>query len=495
MRRSAGMQLVGGRAWARARVYVIPVLVLLAITLPHLGQGDFRTDTGWYSAIGLSSVRHWFEASGLGDALTLQAEPGKPFFNKPPLALWIHGVFLQVFGVSLIAARLPTILAACGCVALTVGIVRTRGTRTQAMLAGLALALTLEFFRRTKEVSLDMWQILFMLGAVRAVVARGGAASGAVSGACIGLALLCKPLVALLGSVVLIAWLVRERRASVRWVAVHVAVALAIALPWYLVMVAEHGGAFLRKHFVGEIAVRAAGAMAPTGGGGEPVWFYLEDIGGTYWPWLIPAVLAIVAYARGELTARAGRLVVLGVVWFAAWLVLLSVFPDRRPRYALVLWPAGAWLAGIWLGSASARWARPAVRAFTAWGAVAAVVGGVVFALAPVKVQSPPDRQWGALFEWLEEEGRPEVWQGGFRGPSQSRVYLRFGAWPRQTLARDGTIVTPPPVGAVLLYHRRDGLIPGEGEEVIFHEGDLTATRLTAPVWAPVATPDPGEDE
>ena len=104
-------------------MYVVPAAILLAITLPHLGQGDFRTDTGWYSAISLSSVRHWGDAHGIRDLLTLQAEPGKPFFNKPPLALWIHGVVLHMFGVSLEAARLPTVLAACLCVVLTVAIV------------------------------------------------------------------------------------------------------------------------------------------------------------------------------------------------------------------------------------------------------------------------------------------------------------------------------------------------------------------------------------
>ena len=55
-------------------MYLIPALVLLAVTLPHLGQGDLRGDAGWYSAIGLQAWR-------TGDLWTLYGEPGQPYFN------------------------------------------------------------------------------------------------------------------------------------------------------------------------------------------------------------------------------------------------------------------------------------------------------------------------------------------------------------------------------------------------------------------------------
>src|SRR5687767_7527832 len=104
-------------AWLRARIYILPALALLAVTLPHLEQGDFRTDTGWYSAIGLQAWR-------TGELWTLYGEPGQPYFNKPPLAFWVHGLALRLLGPSVLAARLPTVLAGLGCVLATVGIVR-----------------------------------------------------------------------------------------------------------------------------------------------------------------------------------------------------------------------------------------------------------------------------------------------------------------------------------------------------------------------------------
>lgn len=53
-----------------ARWYLLtPVAIALALALPHLDQGDFRTDTQWYSAIGLQAWR-------TGHLWTLYADPG-----------------------------------------------------------------------------------------------------------------------------------------------------------------------------------------------------------------------------------------------------------------------------------------------------------------------------------------------------------------------------------------------------------------------------------
>jgi 4-amino-4-deoxy-L-arabinose transferase-like glycosyltransferase len=490
----------------RLRPYLLPLAFFLALTLPHLGQGDLRTDTGWYSAIGLSSVRHLPHATSIADALTLHAEPGKPFFNKPPLALWIHGVVLHVFGVSVAAARLPTIAAGAACVLLVVAIVRSVASRSQAMMTGVALACTLEFARRTKELSLDMWQLVFMLAAVLIVVrtdriaSRPGWRNALASGACIGAALLCKPLMALLVSLLLVAWLASRRRLAPAWTPAHLLAALGVAAPWYAVMTLHHGDAFLARHFVGEVADRAAGLTTAgpgghLGGGAEPPTFYLSQILSTYWPWLATTLLAVVALARRELTPRARPLAAFAILWFLAWLLLLTIFPDRRPRYALVLWPAGAILSGLWLGVPAARALRPVVRALAAWGFPVAAVGGIAFALAPVRLQRPPAPQWPALFAWLHETGTADLYQGAAGGPTGARIYLQTGRWPIPTQDRQKHITSPPPAGAALLYHRRDGYAPGPGEAVIFHEGDLTVTRLERDTWTPVPTPDPGEEE
>src|SRR5262245_36161569 len=125
---------------AELRLIWLPCLLLLCVTLPHLGQGDFRKDTGRYAAVGL------YMWSG-GDFLAPHLSPDQPYFNKPPLALWIHGLVLKIFGISVEAARVPSVAAALGVVALSVLTVRRLASRPEALVSGLVLALTYEFFR------------------------------------------------------------------------------------------------------------------------------------------------------------------------------------------------------------------------------------------------------------------------------------------------------------------------------------------------------------
>ena len=181
------MARVRSRVWVRARIWLIPAILLLCVTMPHFAGGDWqRGDSGWYTAIGVQAFR-------TGEFWSLMGEPGQPYFNKPPLVFWITGFFAWVFGPSAVAARGPTVLAALGCVLVTVSIVREFGNRRAALASGIALALSLEFFRRTREVSLDMWQTLFLLLALWAVaigVTRGRWKMFALAGVPLGLALL-----------------------------------------------------------------------------------------------------------------------------------------------------------------------------------------------------------------------------------------------------------------------------------------------------------------
>ncbi|MCZ7633393.1 MAG: glycosyltransferase family 39 protein [Phycisphaerales bacterium] len=181
------------------RHWLLPLVFLLCMTLPHLGQGDWqRTDGAWYGAIAVQAWR-------TGELWTLHGPPGQPYFNKPPLAFWLHGLSLHAAGPGAHAARLPSVLAACAGLLATVWTVRMLAGRRAALLSGATLSLTAEYLRRTREISLDLWQAAFILFAVALLVRatrtrRSGRAAGTLwacaSGASLGAALLTKPLVA-----------------------------------------------------------------------------------------------------------------------------------------------------------------------------------------------------------------------------------------------------------------------------------------------------------
>lgn len=486
--------------WHTLLCYLIPLAILGAVTLPHLAQGDWRGDTGWYAALGWSA---WDS----GKLWTLYAGDNLFYFNKPPLALWIHGLFLHAASVAdpaalranqpllLAIARLPTILAAGIVVLATVGTARQFLDRSRAMGAGIVLALSMEFFRRCREISLDMWQLAFLacavwLVAIAARKQRGGWIVAA--GIPIGLSLLCKPLMGLLAIPMLAAWLLLIRRSRLAiWLFGTALVALLVAAPWHLSMWSLHGTEFTAQYFGAEVAKRAIGESVG-GQRGQPRTFYLMQILAGYWPWLVCAVFGIASLKHARRNSRAFAITTLGLVWFAGWLVLLSIFPDRRDRYAVPLYPGLALVAGPWtIGFLRSRFPR-VLEGVRRVGLPIAIAAGVLFALLPVRVQRAPDPQWLEFQKWCTSQSSPELYDGAFAGAPAARVYLLTGRWPIPTADRWGKSLASPPPGSLIAYHRRGGRAPGPNESVRFHAGDITITQLTG-TWSPQDAPDPGE--
>lgn len=474
--------------WRRARTWLLPLILLLCVTLPHLGDGDWqRSDGAWYGAIGLQAWR-------TGDLISLKAAPGEFYFNKPPLPFWISGLALHILGPGPVAARLPTILAAAGCVLLTVSIARPALGRRGAMWAGIVLALTYEFFRRTREISLDMWQALFLLMALRLIVgaivapaAGRGALCVALSGLPVGLALMCKPLVGLAALPLFAAMLVCAGRwRLLPWLAASIPLAAAVAAPWHIAMIQIHGDAFTGQYFGKEVADRAAGSQSVNPRAVGRWWFYLEKLATGYWPWILPLVGLGVMKVRARLRRVNGRVLLACAIWAGGWILLLSIFPDRRDRYGLVFYPALAVLPAAWLVRNTSNTLNLLTRAVERRGACVAPILAGIFALLPVRVQEPPSPHWTALFAFLRAEGSPQVWQGGMISHRGARLYLETGRWPVPTIGPDGTPIASPPSGSLIIYHGYDWPRPGPGEQVAFQSGELTLTRLTdGATWQP----------
>jgi 4-amino-4-deoxy-L-arabinose transferase-like glycosyltransferase len=451
------------------RLVFLPCLVLLSVTLPHLEQGDFRRDTGRYAAVGLHM---W---SG-GSLLKPHLNPETPYFNKPPLAILIHGFFLKTLGPHLAVARLPSILAALGIVALSVLSARQIGSRAEAVVSGLVLALTYEFFRRTREISLDMWQLLFVMLAVflflRAL--RPGSPGGAAwSGLPLGLALLCKPLNALVVLPVFAAWalLGRRPRLLLPLVLAALPVALLVAAPWHLYMHSVFGGVFVTQYFSHEVADRARGLILK-----EPPGYYLELNAATYWPWLAGLVFAVYRRIRTTAPARSPDrdLVLLGSAWSLLVLVCLSLFPDKKPNYALPLYPMMSWVVAAGLCRLPWRKPRTWYRSSFRGLAPAAVVILIVLSLAPIRFQKPPDRDWQTLLAWLRENriDTARVYHGALPENDLCYFYLKKGAWlPSVAKLRERPASSPTPL---ILTRLTDPTAPGTQSRIAFSSGTLT---------------------
>ncbi len=457
----------------RFKLVGLPCLVLLCCTLPHLEQGDFRRDTGRYAAVGL------FMWTG-GQLGVPYLNPETPYFNKPPLATAIHGLFLKTFGVRVAVARVPSILAALGVVILSVLTVRLLASRAEATVSGLVLASTYEFFRRTREISLDFWQLFFVMMAVYLVaksLKQRRSAGLLLAGVPIGLALLCKPLVALGVLPVLALWavLVGQRRAAVWLLTGTVAVAVVVAAPWHLYMWSLFGPAFTARYFGHEVLSRVQGKLTTM-----PFWYFPATLFRNYWPWMLA-----VAWAVRERWWRSGRLLrpplrdvaLLGCVWVGCVLLMLSFFPDKKVNYGLPLYPMLSWVASAGLCRLPWRGLRTwYARGFAGLAPVTAALL-VLLSLLPIRFQAPPSEDWQALFRWLREERIPldSLNHHNLDADSICYYYLKAGVFPKPFVPGPG----PGPDAGRLVLTTHDPNSDPRAVPALFVAGELAVVSST----------------
>lgn len=469
------------RPTIRALRWVIAPAILLALWLPGINQGGFRVDTGLYAAVSLHAYRD-------GSLFPLMAGE-LPYFNKPPLAFWIHGLFLHALGPELWAARLPSLIAAMfGAVFTTMIGSRLAGPRV-GLLAGVILALTLEWFRYTRAISLDLWVAVFLLGAIwsaaRALTceraSRGTALSwGAIAGVFIGLSLMTKPMTGLLAVPLLVGWMLwagTATRRALLFGAVACAVSLLVATPWHVAMHLRFPDTFASHYFGKQSLDRAAGE----GFDAKPAWFYALLLAQTHWPWLAAVVAACIAMLRGQRMGTDPRRAALrlSLLWTAAWMLALSLFAAKMGRYAVTLYPMLALLAAFWLMHRAPRPIALVRRAFIRYAAPVMLVVCIALAALNVRVHAPASAHWGALGAYLAEHdpSGDTLWTHPDMLWSAANVYLSRGSWPRFI-----TPETRPPAGALVLYSdTRDGAAhaaPGPNEREVWRSSRLYVTRV-----------------
>lgn len=481
--------------WAHARVYLLPALLVLALGLFRLFGGTYKVDTALYAGVGLQMFRDgglWTPMAG-----------DLPYFNKPPLVLWIHGLFLHLFGVDLWVVRLPQIVAAAGCAVLTTAIARLLSGPKVGLLAGLIFAASYPVWVHLHRLVLDYWLVLFLLTGVWMCVV--GALRGREwwvigAGVPIGLAMLCKPLFPMLALPVLGLWMVLAGHGrTAGWVGVAMGVALLVSLPWHLSMTALHREVFLDQYFGREVFDRGSGGGTfPS----DPWWTYLSIIGLRFMPWTLAlaAGLGVIVWrlacsggrcaratspgdagaSHGRGMSREWQGIVLCVLWSAAWLVLLSLFfADKRDRYMLHVWPSLSWIAAMWI----VHWSPGVIRRVDSrwWGRAVGVLlaAGVLGAATGAIPQKPTEAKWRSLYRWLEQQRMgghaPEVWNASLAPAEAAQVYLDAGVWPRAIWHGGSLEARIPPEDAIVLFDAdhlaRLSILAGQAAEPIFESG------------------------
>ncbi|MBI1309078.1 MAG: phospholipid carrier-dependent glycosyltransferase [Proteobacteria bacterium] len=334
----------------------------------HDRYGLFDVDEAIFTQATIEMRAHHSEGIS---ALAMPTYNGEPRYHKPPLIYWLQDAAMAWLGEgSLYAARLPSALAALGCVLLLgLWLWRMTGDRMWALAASAALALNLSFLvegrAATADGVLNFFSLALVLWLIYLLFAPKGVRGkrklpwwrGWMTGALAALGFLAKgPVAWVPAAVVALLVLAARREKREVWKAFAVAesmlVAAAIVVPWALLLVRAHGGAFFYEFFVVQNVGRYAGGLSNTQS--NSYFYYVLVLALGFFPWVSVVPVALRDGLRNWWRNLGGKDVVralppLCAIWAVFYVVFFSLSQTKLAHYIVPAYPALAVLVGWWL--------------------------------------------------------------------------------------------------------------------------------------------------
>jgi 4-amino-4-deoxy-L-arabinose transferase-like glycosyltransferase len=339
--------------------------VAAIVLLSRLGRGSLQD---WDEAIYAQVSREIVQS---GSWMTLHWN-FRPWFQKPPLLMWITALLYKAFGVTEFWARAASAISGIGVVLLTylvgasesgplVGslaatilltgyhfVLSARMGMTDVMLTLFTYAAGYAYLR-LREHGEKRWWYLVSSGCALAVMVKS--AAGAIPVLTIAFALLAD----------------REFSRAIRskefWLAVLLGI--AICAPWHIWMVMQHGRDFTSDYIGYQIVARAQQARARRGGG--PL-FYVIVLARDFFPWFcaVPFATLFALHERISNKSKSWLLPVTGAVVFG----ICTAVRTKIAQYIIPIYPALAILTAVVLMSAFRPWNSPRFRALVAASAM-----------------------------------------------------------------------------------------------------------------------------
>lgn len=323
-----------------------------------------------------------------GDWVTARLN-GVAYLEKAPLVYWMMAASYRIFGVHDWAARLPLALAVVLLCWVTYRFGRWAFDEEAGTYAGLALATSVGLFLFTRILIPDATLTLAITGAVwawlRLLEPDDGRALrwSAALGACLGIGLLLKGLIAVIFPLVAgLAYMTvtQQLRSGAQWRRLHLGtaatVALAIAAPWHLLATLHnppyfafslHSGpgeyhGFFWFYFVNEHLLRFLNLRYPRDYNTVPrLWFWLLNLLWIF-PWSVYLLGSPALSFRPD--SRAGRARAMTLCWIGT-VMLFFTFSTTQEYYSMPIYPAMALLVGSTLVS-ERSWCRRGTRVLLA---------------------------------------------------------------------------------------------------------------------------------
>jgi 4-amino-4-deoxy-L-arabinose transferase-like glycosyltransferase len=312
-----------------ARVRALAALAVITSFFWLLGAAPlFDVDEGAFS----QATLEMFER---GDFLTTYLN-GEPRYDKPILVYWLQAAVVALAGPSEWAFRLPSALCATLWAWLTYRFTRRYFDEERALLAGVALATSLGVFIIGRAATADALLNLLIAASMFAAwlhLSTGERRWLYATHVAIGFGVLAKGPVAILVPFTSTFLYCASRGELRRWARAvfdwrAVLLLLAIALPWYVVVLAKEGRGFIEGFFLKHNIGRFSGPVS--GHGGSLLYYFpvLVFVSLPFTALLVPVARRLRTIWRDELQRYL-------LLWFAFVFVFFSLSGTKLPHYVL----------------------------------------------------------------------------------------------------------------------------------------------------------------
>jgi 4-amino-4-deoxy-L-arabinose transferase-like glycosyltransferase len=344
----------------------------LALLTPGLWRGYWGRDEAEYAG-----VAHAMNATG--DYLVPHLF-GRLYPDKPPLSEWLTAVSFRFLGEREASGRLPHVALAAASAALLLLLGARLFDLRRALIASAIFSTSFLFLIYGRLLLTDSDLLFFTLASLFFLlpVLEGeteSARAAAAAGIALGLAILAKGPVALLApSLFCAGYLAAGAGPGQRYwrkLVLALAVAFAVAAPWFLMAARATAGQSLRAFLLHENLHRF---LRPQAGHRAPFFSVLVVLWLGFFPW---SGLFLLPFRRGALRRSPVRW---GLLFCAGGsLVFFSLSATKLPHYLLPATPAIALLLADLASPSSER-----KRRIVGWGA--AMTGSLLFAGAVAAV-------------------------------------------------------------------------------------------------------------
>jgi 4-amino-4-deoxy-L-arabinose transferase-like glycosyltransferase len=349
------------------------VLIVAFALLWKLGTGSLAAwDEAIYAQVSKEIVRN-------GDWLTLRWEH-QPWFEKPPLFMWITALLYRLFGVSEFWARVPSALSGIALIGVTYLIGKFTYGKRVGFLAAVILSTCYHFLSFSRFGTMDVMLALFTYLALYAYLRLNNKNQKwwyLVWSSC-ALALMVKGAGGIIAPAAIVLVLAFDKRFGGAIRSRHfwqgVLLALLIIAPWHILMYVWYGRAFIDEYIGYHVIARSTRTLE---GHASGYFYYVGKLVDGFFPWCLLVPFAVVSIIRRNLKdqSRSWVLLLLCALVFG----LYSVIPTRRPWYIVPVYPALAILIGVFISNLYRDYqSRPIYRrTVTAACAALIIVGGL----------------------------------------------------------------------------------------------------------------------